>query len=217
MTLQLPIDCLIEILEYLEEDQNSLRSCLLVNRFWCKVAVKILWKNVWNLQYNNLPNRKHVPLSILSTLISCLPNDSRYLLYVNGINIPTPTPKSPLFNYISFIKVLLFYKIEFMIKIGLNHQQINSSQSLNLVLQELLNAFMNQIPSLKILDYDLRYRTTVQNIPFVAFPGAKGCLTDLSELKCDSNLFPERFHHLSQICHKIQSLSIIFGKNVSNG
>ena len=111
MACQLPTDCLNDIFEYLEDDKISLRSCLLVNRLWCEVAVRILWKNIWNFQYNMYypyGPLQYVPSSstILSTLTACLSNDSKDLLYINRIFIPTPTLKPPLFNYISFIKVL---------------------------------------------------------------------------------------------------------------
>ena len=49
---QLPADCLNEIFECLEEDKSTLHSCLLVNRLWCEVSVRILWKSVLN--YNTL-------------------------------------------------------------------------------------------------------------------------------------------------------------------
>src|SRR5687767_14994961 len=106
MAFQLHTDCLNVIIEYLEKDKISLKSCLLVNRLWCKVSVRILWRNVWDIQYKS--HQVHVPLSILSTLIACLPNESKNLLYKSRIFIPKPTPKLPLFNYISFIKTLLF-------------------------------------------------------------------------------------------------------------
>src|SRR5688500_7043366 len=117
MAFQFPIDCLNGIIECLEKDEISLRSCLLVNRLWCKVAVRILWKDIWNTRYSlggklSRPYRAHVPFSILSTLISCLSNESKTLLYENGVSITTPTPNLPLFNYISFIKTLLLYKIK---------------------------------------------------------------------------------------------------------
>ena len=34
MAFQLSADCLNEIIEYLEKDKISLKSCLLVNRLW---------------------------------------------------------------------------------------------------------------------------------------------------------------------------------------
>src|SRR3989337_4461965 len=156
MAFQLPTDCLNEIFEHLEDYPISLRSCLLVNRFWCKIAVRILWKNIWNFP-NNMnymyygSHQKYIPLSILSTLIACLPNESKNLLYENGISILTPTPKSPLFNYISFIKALSFSNFECVVggALKLNNQQINASKNKHLVMRELLKTFMNQISSLK--------------------------------------------------------------------
>ena len=93
---QLSIDCLNKIFEYLEEDKATLRSCLLVNRLWCNISVRILWRSVWNYD----------------TLIACLPNESKEILYKNGIIESNSTSKPPLFNYIEFIK---FLKIDFII------------------------------------------------------------------------------------------------------
>ncbi len=44
---QLLADCLNEIFEYLEKDEVTLYSCLLVNRLLCEVSVRILWRNIW--------------------------------------------------------------------------------------------------------------------------------------------------------------------------
>src|SRR3954447_20276680 len=88
---QLPADCLNETFEYLGEDKITLHSCLLVNRLWCEVSVRILWRSIMN--YN--------------TLIACLPNESKEMLYQNRIitsALAASTP--PMFNYESFCKVL---------------------------------------------------------------------------------------------------------------
>src|ERR1043166_6170031 len=85
---QLIVDCLEEIFEYLEDDKVTLRSCLLVNRFWCEVPVGILWRRIRNC----------------GTLIACLPNESKEILSKNGIT--TSTFAAPTFNYASFCKVL---------------------------------------------------------------------------------------------------------------
>src|ERR1043165_1944639 len=108
MILRLPIDCLNDILENLEKDKTSLRSCLLVNRLWCTVTVRILWRNVWEFIRGRYDQR--TSSSILGTFIACLPNESKNLLSINKISIPTPTPKSPLFNYVSFIQTLYLYQ-----------------------------------------------------------------------------------------------------------
>ena len=111
---KLPADCLNGIFEYLEEDEATLRSCLLVNRLWCEVSVRILWKCIRNY----------------STLIACLPNESKEILYNNGIIIPTST-SPPMFNYAAFCKVLSINKrVDYMIE-RLLTQQSNPERSLN--------------------------------------------------------------------------------------
>ena len=87
MSCQLHADCLNEIFEYLEGDKINLRSCLLVNRLWCRIGVGILWRNIWSFRYSihYRPYRTHVPLSIFNTLIACLPSESKDLLRGNGI------------------------------------------------------------------------------------------------------------------------------------
>jgi hypothetical protein len=49
MSSQLPIDCLDEIFVYLKDDKFTLHSCLLVNRFYCKIAVEILWRDIFDI------------------------------------------------------------------------------------------------------------------------------------------------------------------------
>src|SRR5437763_17064754 len=119
--------------------------------------------NIWNFQYSYYPGnsyyyhyynsyRTHVPLAILSTLIACLPNESKDLLNTNGIFIPAPTSKPPLFNYASFCKVLPIRTINYMVGNVLKNKIFISSQ---IVSQELLKMFMKQITSLKSLDYQV--------------------------------------------------------------
>jgi hypothetical protein len=82
----LAADCLHEIFEFLEKDKTTLYSCLLVNRLLCEVSVRILWKDIWNFQHCTSSK-------VLSTLVACLPDESKDLLYNNGIIISTPTSK----------------------------------------------------------------------------------------------------------------------------
>jgi len=222
MSRQLPADCLNEIFEYLEKKKVTLHSCLLVNRLWCEISVRILWRNVWSFQYTvPIQYRLDVSSQILSTLITCLPNESKDFLYGNGIFITTPDRKPSLFNYASFCKILSICEIDLMIRHALEKQPPINSQSLNfnkyLVLQEILKMFMKQITSLKSLDYDLGTSSTVQSILFTCLPGAKDCLTDLSVFSCDSNICSEFFYQLSQICQNIETLTITFERIISDG
>src|SRR6266536_3693654 len=107
---QLPTDCLNEIFEYLEDDKVSLHSCLLVNRLWCEVSVRILWKSNYNYRAYN-------------TLISCLPNTSKGILSKIGIIISTLTSNPPMFNYAAFCKVLSIDRVYSQVKELLKNQQ----------------------------------------------------------------------------------------------
>jgi hypothetical protein len=219
MSIQLPVDCLNEIFEYLEDDEITLYSCLLVNRLYCEIAVEILWRDILDFQ-NGFEHsyKSHMSLSVISTLIACLPNESKDLLRKNGICIITPTKKPPLFNYPSFCKTISIYGIDRMIEYTLRSQQLITSGDLNhgkrLLLQELLKMFMNQISSLKSLDCSTAY---IDDIEFIYLPEAKICLKHLAKLCCDSDSPPKFFHQLSQICHNIQSLTIDFADIISNG
>src|ERR1044072_5337991 len=77
--------------------------------------------------------------------------------------------------------------------------------------------FMKQISSLKSLDYHSEFVRKVQNIMFIYLPEAKGCLENLTELSCSSDIYSEFFYQLSQICHNIQSLTIEFEEIISDG
>src|SRR4051794_9007531 len=117
---QLPADCLNEIFEYLDDDKDTLRSCLLVNRLWCEAAVRILWRSVLNYSTANI-----------STLIACLPSESKEILHENGIIISTPTSKPPVFNYPALCKILSICQVNCMILKLWNNPQSISSQNLD--------------------------------------------------------------------------------------
>jgi hypothetical protein len=197
-------EVLNEIFEYLEDDKPTLYSCILVNRFWCEISVRIYWRNIWNYSTSNF-----------NTLIACLPKESKEILYKNGlIYIITPTLKDPTFNYASFCKVLSINQVNYMVrKLLKNQQQFSSLQSLNkdvhIVEQEIFKMFMNQITSLK--------RLIFRRPTFIFYPGSKDCLNYLSELSCDSNTSSEYYYQLSQICHNILSLEIDICDCISKG
>src|SRR3954469_23890338 len=114
MPCLLPADCLNEVFENLEYDKITLRSCLLVSRLWCKISVRILWRDIWSFNYS-FNRRLKVASAILSTLISCLPIESKEFLRENKIFISTPTSNPPLFDYAAFCKTLSVNKISLII------------------------------------------------------------------------------------------------------
>ena len=173
---------------------------MLVNRLWCEVSVRILWREIRN--YN--------------TLIACLPNESKEILSKNGII--TSTLAAPTFNYPSFCKVLSVFHIYNEIDKFLENQQSVSQNLRDTVIREIYKMLMNQISSLKNLELYFLPLNNIKNIPkFTSFPGANECLKNLSELHCYSNNNPELLYQLSQICHNIRSLKINLHKVTSNG
>ena len=87
-------DCFRIIFTKFQHDRRSLYSCILVNRFWCRIAIPILWKD---------PNSHNYNTSSYNTLIYFLPESSKQLLIDNNIILPsTAFSNKPLFNYISF-------------------------------------------------------------------------------------------------------------------
>ncbi len=156
----------------------------MVNHLWCEVSVPILWKSIQN--YN--------------TLIACLPNESKEILYKNGIIISTPTSKPLLFNYVTFIKSLSIYEIvenDLMIHQPIVSQNLDDDKKI-LIMQEIFKMFMNQT-TLKTLDFygstfiRFTYLRNIQNIPFLPYPGAMDCLRNLSELTCHAQMYSEFF------------------------
>ncbi|RIB23727.1 hypothetical protein C2G38_2242480 [Gigaspora rosea] len=88
------------ILNNLNNDHNSLYSCALVKRHWCKMAIPILWQNPFSF------NKK--PLFI-SEYFSSLDEDEIYILKKYGINLKI---SRKLFNYAKFLKELNLSDLE---------------------------------------------------------------------------------------------------------
>ncbi|GBB99908.1 hypothetical protein RclHR1_03680003 [Rhizophagus clarus] len=209
---QLPADCLSEILEYLADDKPTLQSCILVNRLWCEISVRILWRNVWNYSTKNF-----------RTLVAHLPNESKEVLHKNGIYISTPTFKFPIFNYASFCKVLLieqvYYKLWFLLKTQQSVLSQNLKVSTNITAQEIIKLFLKQVPSLKRLKISKIWQFSSWQTPdtnFIFHPKAKDCLKNLSELHCTSSISPAFFYQLSQISYNIIKLNITIKNDVPN-
>ncbi|GBC07732.1 hypothetical protein RclHR1_07660008 [Rhizophagus clarus] len=205
--LQLPADCLDNILENLDDDRYTLHSCVLVNHLWCEISVRIFWRNGYNYNISNF-----------KTLVFCLPNESKEILSKNGITIVTPTTKFPTFNYASFCKLFSVNRVQRKIETLLSNEQTISPQILedntNIVVQEICKMFMNQISSLKGLDLFI-YKGMKAPI-FILYPKAKDCLKNLSVLYCHSDISSEIFYQLSQICHNISTLHIVGRCCISN-
>ncbi|CAG8559289.1 1_t:CDS:1 [Funneliformis mosseae] len=198
MPFQLPYECLNEILKNLKVEKD-LRSCSLVNHFWCEVSIRILWRNIHN--YN--------------LLIGCFSDESKEILRKNDIIISTSTSKPLFFDYIKFIKNLSVHDTVCGVLKFLKDQQPDDDNKKFVVTQEIFKMLMGQV-TLKKLEFCSR-RFLIPNIPITTYPGAKDCLKNLSEFDCSSNIDSEIFYQMSRICHNIESLSITLEDIISNG
>ncbi|EXX60675.1 hypothetical protein GLOIN_2v1875646 [Rhizophagus irregularis DAOM 181602=DAOM 197198] len=124
-----------EIIQHFRKDFSTLYSCLLVNRFWCRLAIPLLWENPF---FN--PNRNYRYVEIY---LSYLSESSKEKFNEHGIIINNLLPSNTLFNYPSFIKFLNISSIYFSIKEWVDILVDNNHEDLEkLVYRSLFEVFI---------------------------------------------------------------------------
>src|SRR5687768_16968129 len=94
------------IIQNLRNNFSTLYSLALVNRFWCRLAIPLIWEDPFSIKY-----KKHLSLHFLDVYFSFL-NDSdksklrNIILYEIDSN-----SQKPLFNYPSLIKNINIFRI----------------------------------------------------------------------------------------------------------
>ncbi|RIB21293.1 hypothetical protein C2G38_2140724 [Gigaspora rosea] len=201
---QLPADCLEDIFNYLSDDTDSLYSCLLVNKLCCRIVIRILWRNPWDLDLKLKYKRVTSWTRITRTLISLISDTSRQKLKRNGIEIqPLTQLSSPIYNYLEFCRSLSLkgiYRVRREILDLIPISNIEKAHKEDLVEKEIYKLFLEKCYSLKYLQ--------LLDIPLKDCPGAITSLSNLYELECNSNISPMTFLELSKICHQIQIINI---------
>ncbi|RIA92272.1 hypothetical protein C1645_820968 [Glomus cerebriforme] len=194
-------DTLFLIFEELQDDSNSLFSCLMVNRLWCESVIPVLWRNPWRYDNINYNNKNY----LFATIAFYLPDNIKIFLKGQGITLSPILYQSPLFDYLSFCK---------SINVDIMNNIISIASSLYYIQfplqQEFYNLIMRKCPELKYLDM----RSIKHQIFY--FPEANTCLKSLCELICDTSIGPKYFYGLAYVCHNIQSLIIINESNTVN-
>src|SRR5256885_1288467 len=108
--MSFPVECINEIFKYFENDKSSLRSCLLVNRLWCRTIIPILWGRSFSL----IKNSMNSSLGLIEIYLSYLNEEEKHLY--NYYPELYPTSKETLFNYPSFLKEFYYETIFLMVK-----------------------------------------------------------------------------------------------------
>src|SRR5688572_7886324 len=92
-------DILFLLFEILQDDSESLFSCLMVNRLWCETVIPILWRNPWKYNVTYYHNS-----SLYYVITFYLPKDTKEFLTSQGIQLPPISYQSLLFDYLSLCR-----------------------------------------------------------------------------------------------------------------
>ncbi|PKC70278.1 hypothetical protein RhiirA1_454987 [Rhizophagus irregularis] len=115
-------DCVYDILQYLQNDGTTLFNCLLVNRFWCKTTIPLLYTNPFVI----ISKKKNM---IISTIILCFNKEEilqlKNQLGINQINNNNNNidyeEHKPLFEYLNYLEDYNHSKIKSFIIMFINY------------------------------------------------------------------------------------------------
>ncbi|KAG9300909.1 hypothetical protein G9A89_004967 [Geosiphon pyriformis] len=224
MAPSMVVDCVQEIIKYLENDINSLYSCLLVDRFWCANVVGFLWKRPFH--FLEQPSR-----ALIRTYVSCLSKEQHKLFEEAGVELPLKRP-IPTFNYAVFLRELVLtplYKSvsDWLLNVvdelgdhdvkrwklykGSAANFVDSKSQRRLVVKELCKLFFLRCPTFDLLDVtEKRIALDIPDEDFLLYnyPGARVCLANLHELNYTGYRNIDFFTSMSQICREIRRLHI---------
>ncbi|CAG8464926.1 11141_t:CDS:2 [Ambispora gerdemannii] len=181
----LATEILQEIFKYIR-DLQTLFSCLLVNRQWCRTVIPILWRD---------PFEKGPSPTIIQLYVRSLPESARCRLKEAGINQISDCIGSTIFEYPSLLKRLRFGDISNSInawltpsKIKIDIQdKIKSSE----VLREILTLILQSVDSLDELIIEI-YKAqfaeiSKSNFVFPEFDGVDEPLKNIRKLHFKGN------------------------------
>ncbi|PKY48565.1 hypothetical protein RhiirA4_464201 [Rhizophagus irregularis] len=104
-------DCIYNILEHLQDDYSTLFNCLLVNRFWCKETVPLLYADPFEYLIDYVDVTTTTQYTIIFTLILCFDKVEilRLIDLLNKSNINVNNTyindeNEPLFEYSKYLK-----------------------------------------------------------------------------------------------------------------
>jgi hypothetical protein len=120
----LPDDCIYHILKCLQNYHSTLFNCLLINRFWCKATVPLLYANPFIVR-----KRK-----IFKTLIPCFSKTEilqlKSLIGINNIN----DKHKSLFEYPKYLKTYNYFDVDYTI----NEWNYSMSKRIRLIFHQLI-------------------------------------------------------------------------------
>jgi hypothetical protein len=197
--VELNKDVIYLILKELKNDSQSIYSCLLVNRTWCKATVPILWSDPVN-QFRIYPS-VNVYNILLNVILLHLSEETRNNLKNQGIELFMETYQKPLFNYISFWKNLNLFFLENMLTFVLD---TDKKTSISIIRNEIL----------KLFNMNTKFQSLVQS-QCSHISGNESCFSELEYLYCDSGISSDTLERLAEINTSIRKLSFNYCYNSS--
>ncbi|RGB26748.1 hypothetical protein C1646_820211 [Rhizophagus diaphanus] len=185
-------DILYLIFQELQDNNETLYSCLLVDKTWCETIIPILWKDPWKFLKNDCKLRKR---GLLLNLINSSDESKNKLSQYFNFSY-----KKPLFNYVSYCKHLNLTEIN---KIINNDTLIIQFEIINHLINENTNFTHLYIP--KQFNYQINL-----------FPWFQNCFSNIVFLSCNSNIDDNILDGLSKICKSIKELELIIDENNNN-
>ncbi|GET02115.1 hypothetical protein GLOIN_2v1885983 [Rhizophagus clarus] len=182
-------------------DKKTLFSCLLVNKTWCDMIIRNLWRDPWRF----LKNRKD-ELLLLNIIISYLSVESKNYLKSQGINIFTKSCDKPLYNYITFCKHLNLNAIGMILV-----KTIKCEPKISIILNEIFNLFINGKTKFTHLYIPKNFDCQLNLIP-----GVENCLSEIEFLSCDTTINDKSLTGLMTICKSIKELELFMGLSDNN-
>ena len=139
---KLNTDILFLIFEKFQDDSQSLFSFSMVDRLWCETVIPVLWRNPWeyNIDYHHKSSLYYIITSYLSDSV-------KEFLTALGIQLPSISHQSLLFDYLSFCRSINMNVINDIIAIG-----SPSAYNQFLFQQEIYSLFIKKCSEFKYLD-----------------------------------------------------------------
>ncbi|RIA92252.1 hypothetical protein C1645_820935 [Glomus cerebriforme] len=196
------VDVLYLIFGQLQDDKKSLRSCLLVNKTWCKLVVPILWKDPWKF----LKWGKEILL--LSVIISHLSEESKNE-FCQDINFLKSSYQKPLFNYISFCRHLNLNAINRII--DTIYIIIYSKSKISFIKNKIINLFISENTKFTHLYIPYQFDFQIHLIP-----GAELCFSKIEFLSFNTCIDDNVLTGLTKICKSIKELELFISRTNNN-
>ncbi|CAB4373655.1 hypothetical protein RhiirA5_374544 [Rhizophagus irregularis] len=139
-TVNLPVDCIYEIIQYVVHDVKTLYSCVVLNQDFFQVVARVLWKN----PFKYIKQDETKKALIFRTYFSCL-DDQEKEQVTTFFNSVFDFPK-PFINYPSFLQEFEIFNIQTSMRSFL-YQYYSATTTENKInsIVHILNPFMEKL------------------------------------------------------------------------